>query len=68
MNLRGVEFDYKANGRHSIGVVAEEVESVFDCLVVETDGVKSVAYQNLVAVLIEAVKDLKSEIDQLRGV
>ena len=68
MNLRGVEFDYKANGRHSIGVVAEEVESVFDCLVVETDGVKSVAYQNLVAVLIEAVKDLKNEIDQLRGV
>jgi len=68
MNLRGVEFDYKANGRHSIGVVAEEVESVFDCLVVETDGIKSVAYQNLVAVLIEAVKDLKKEIDQLRGV
>ena len=68
MNLRGVEFDYKANGRHSIGVVAEEVENVFDCLVVETDGVKSVAYQNLVAVLIEAVKDLKKEIDQLRGV
>ena len=68
MNLRGVEFDYKANGRHSIGVVAEEVESVFDCLVVETDGVKSVAYQNLVAVLIEAVKDLKKEINQLRGV
>ena len=68
MNLRGVEFDYKANGRHSIGVVAEEVESVFDCLVVETDGIKSVAYQNLVAVLIEAVKDLKKEINQLRGV
>jgi len=67
MNLRGVEFDYKASGKHQIGVVAEEVESVVPCVVDETDGIKSVAYQNLVAVLIEAVKDLKKEIDQLRG-
>jgi hypothetical protein len=68
MNLRGVEFDYKANGKHQIGVVAEEVEKVFECVVDETNGIKSVAYQNLVAVLIEAVKDLKKEIDTLRGV
>jgi hypothetical protein len=32
------------------------------------DGIKSVAYANIVGVLIEAVKDLKKEIDQLRGV
>lgn len=66
MNLRGVEFDYKANGRHSIGVVAEEVENVFDCLVVETNGVKSVAYQNLTAVLIEAVKELTAQVNTLK--
>jgi len=68
MNLRGVEFDYKSNGRHQIGVVAEEVEQVVPCVIDETNGIKSVAYQNLVAVLIEAVKDLKNEIDELRGV
>ena len=68
MNLRGVEFDYKATGRHQIGVVAEEVEQVVPCVIDETNGIKSVAYQNLVAVLIEAVKDLKKEIDELRGV
>ena len=68
MNLRGVEFDYKASGRHQIGVVAEEVEEVVPCVIDETNGIKSVAYQNLVAVLIEAVKDLKKEIDELRGV
>ena len=68
MNLRGVEFDYKASGRHQIGVVAEEVEQVVPCVIDETNGIKSVAYQNLVAVLIEAVKDLKKEIDELRGV
>ena len=68
LNLRGVEFDYKSNGTHNIGVVAEEVEAEFPCLVhTDNDGVKSVAYQNIVGVLIEAIKDLKSEIDQLKG-
>ena len=66
MNLRGVEFDYKANGKHQIGVVAEEVEQVVPCVIDETNGIKSVDLGNLVAVLIEAVKDLKNEIDELR--
>ena len=67
LNLRGVEWDYKSNGTHNMGVVAEEVEKEFPCLVHEgADGIKSVAYANIVGVLIEAVKDLKSEIDELR--
>ena len=68
LNLRGVEFDYKSNGTHNIGVVAEEVEAEFPCLVhTDNNGIKSVAYQNIVGVLIEAIKGLKSEIDQLKG-
>ena len=69
LNLRGVEWDYKSNGTHNLGVVAEEIEKEFPCLVhTGDDGIKSVAYANIVGVLIEAVKDLKKEIDQLRGV
>ena len=69
LNLRGVEWDYKSNGTHNLGVVAEEIEKEFPCLVHKgDDGIKSVAYQNIVGVLIEAIKDLKSEIDQLKGV
>ena len=69
LNLRGVEWDYKSNGTHNVGVVAEEIEKEFPCLVhTGDDGIKSVAYANIVGVLIEAVKDLKKEIDQLRGV
>ena len=69
LNLRGVEWDYKSNGTHNVGVVAEEIEKEFPCLVHKgDDGIKSVAYQNIVGVLIEAIKDLKSEIDQLKGV
>ena len=54
--MRGVEFDYKESGRHNIGVIAQEVEEVFPELVLGDDP-KTVAYGNLTAVLIEAVKE-----------
>ena len=67
LNLRGVEFDYIESGEHNIGVIAQEVEKVLPDLIhtnEETD-TKSVAYGNLTAVLIEAVKELKKENDAL---
>ena len=69
LGLRGVEFDYKESGQHNIGLVAEEVEKVLPDLVHTEDstGIKSLAYQNIVAVLVEAVKDLKKEIDVLKS-
>ena len=67
LNLRGVEFDYIANDKHSIGVIAQEVEEVLPDLIHtdENTDTKSVAYGNLTAVLIEAVKELKKENDAL---
>ena len=65
--LRGVEFDFKSNGQHSLGVIAQEVEQVLPDLVSEVDGTKTVAYANLTAVLIEAVKELKAEVAELRA-
>ena len=64
--LRGVEFDYIANEKHSIGVIAQEVEAVLPDLV-EGDETKSVAYGNLTAVLIEAVKELTAEVNTLKA-
>ena len=63
--LRGVEFDYKESGRHNIGVIAQEVEEVFPDLVIGDDP-KTVAYGNLTAVLIEAVKELREEVSLLK--
>ena len=66
--LRGVEFDFIDTNKHTIGVIAQEVEKVLPDIVVtneETD-MKSVAYGNLTAVLIEAVKELKSEVASLK--
>ena len=63
--LRGVEFDYKINGVHSIGFIAQEVEKVIPELVFGDDP-KSVAYQNFVALLVEAIKELREEVTELK--
>jgi hypothetical protein len=64
LKLRGVEFTYKSHGGRSIGLIAQEVEKVLPELV-SGDKLKSVAYQNLVAVLIEAIKELNTKVDDL---
>ena len=64
--LRGVEFDYRESGRHNIGVIAQELEEVFPDLVIGNDP-KTVAYGNLTAVLIEAVKELREEVSSLKN-
>lgn len=69
LQLRGVSFDWKKDGKHSTGLVAQEVEKVYPELV-STDkvsGLKSVAYGNLVAPLIEAVKEQQKQIDALKA-
>ena len=67
--LRGVSFRWKdpAKGEGpQIGLIAQEVEKVFPALVsTDSEGYKSVSYDKLVAPLIEAVKDLKAENDEL---
>ncbi|MCW5714468.1 MAG: tail fiber domain-containing protein [Bauldia sp.] len=66
--LRGVSFDWKATGAPSSGVIAQEVESVLPSAVATgPDGMKSVAYDELLAPLIEAVKELKADNDNLRA-
>ena len=68
-HLRGVRFDIKKDdsaqkgaGKH-IGVIAQEVEKEYPELVIgdEQTGYKAVAYDKLTAVLIEAVKELKTK-------
>ena len=50
------------------GVIAQEIEAIFPDLVETRDnGYKAVKYDKLVAVLIEAVKELKSEVEELKN-
>jgi hypothetical protein len=62
--LRGVRFDWKKDGAHSIGVIAQEVEKVYPELVSTAD-YKAVDYAKLTAVLIEAVKELRHQNETL---
>ena len=69
LSLRGVEYDRNdiEGNPHQIGVIAQEVEKIIPELVSESnDGIKSVSYGNITALLIEAIKELKSEIDILK--
>ena len=52
--------------KQKIGVLAQDIEKVFPELVSESNGVKSVNYQGLVPVLINALKEQQSEIDVLK--
>ena len=65
--LRGVNFDWIETGKSATGVIAQEIEAVLPEVVSEDDnGIKHVAYGNLVGVLIEAIKELKAEIEELK--
>ena len=60
MKMRGVSFTKQAE--KGIGVIAQEVEKIIP-EVVHDGEYKSVAYGNMVGVLIEAIKELKTELD-----
>ena len=78
MDINGVEFDWSTeymeahggeddlfNRKHQVGVIAQEVEKVLPEVVADRpDGYKAVRYEQLTALLIEAIKDLKKELDE----
>ena len=71
--LNGVTFDWKRDGTPSAGVIAQEVQEVLPEAVKEVTPVKggdshlSVNYHALTSILIEAIKELKAEVEQLKG-
>jgi hypothetical protein len=64
--LRGVTFD--KDGKNSLGVIAQEVQKILPQVVIEGDDENktlSVAYGNIVGLLIEAVKELTDKVEHL---
>ena len=67
-SLRGVSYDWIESGGSEIGVLAQEVEAVLpDVVSTNDEGIKSVKYGNMVAVLIEAIKEQQAQIDELKS-
>jgi len=66
--MRGVTYNYKSelnDGQRGTGVIAQEMQQVMP-EVVEEGEYLSVAYGNIVGVLIEAVKELKEELNKCK--
>jgi hypothetical protein len=65
--LRGVSYDLRANGKHEVGVIAEEVGAVVPEIVTWEDNGKDargVDYERLTALLIEATKEQQRQFEQ----
>jgi hypothetical protein len=68
--MRGVKYTRKDTGKAGVGVIAQEMLEVCPEVVqqgIGDDDTLSVAYGNLVGVLIEAVKELTARVAQLEG-
>lgn len=66
--LNGVTFKRIDNGEYGVGLIAQEVQAVVpEAVKTDENGMLSVAYGNLVGVLVEAIKDLNREVKQLKA-
>jgi len=65
-HLSGYTFDY--NGERKTGVLAQEIKEVLpEAVYGSEDTTYSVAYGNLAGIIIEAIKELKNEIQELKN-
>ena len=63
-DMRGVSFT--KDDKKGSGVIAQELEKIAPELVNNDSEFKSVAYGNITGYLIEAIKDLKAEVEELK--
>jgi hypothetical protein len=73
--LNGCTFTYLKDGRQSAGLLAQDLEKVLPSAVIEDEAVfhgeegetyKTVQYDQVIGLLVEAVKELKAEIEELK--
>ena len=67
--INPVSFTWKDTGSLSYGVIAQEIEKVLPNIVAtnQDNGLKSVSYDQLIPILVQAIKELKIEIEHLKS-
>ena len=71
--IRGVTFDWnEKSGKiaqekgHDVGLIAQEVEKVLpEVIQIREDGIKAIAYEKVVPLLVEAIKEQQTLIENL---
>jgi hypothetical protein len=67
-SLSGVSFTWKESGESAYGFIAQEVEKVLPEIVSTSDeGIKSVKYLQLIAFLLEAIKDQEVRLTKIES-
>ena len=66
VQINGVSFNWIENNAKSGGIIAQDVEKVFPELVNDGDH-KTVNYNGLIGVLVESIKELKQEVENLKS-
>lgn len=66
-SLTGYTYTRKDTGHRETGLIAQDVQAVLPEAVKDNEGTLSLAYGNLVGLLVEAIKELRAEVDELRG-
>ena len=66
--LNGVKFNWVESNKPSLGLIAQEVERVLPQLVNDSEGVKTLNYNGIIAVLVESVKEQQNEINRLKQI
>lgn len=65
--LAGYTFNYKGREEKMSGLMADEVEAVLPEVVYNFDGdLKAIRYGNMMGLIIEAINELRSDIDELK--
>ena len=65
--MQGVRYTFDPSGKKQIGLIAQDVEKIIPEVVSIQNDYYTMSYPNLVAVLIEAVKELSSKVEDLES-
>jgi hypothetical protein len=65
LQINGVTFNWRESNKPSVGIIAQEIEKIFPELV-NGENPKTVNYNGLIGLLIEAIKEQQTEINNLK--
>lgn len=65
LQINGVTFNWRDSNKPSVGIIAQEIEKVFPELV-QGKNPKTVNYNGIIGLLIEAIKEQQTEINNLK--
>lgn len=67
--LEGVEYNWEndSDGKQQYGVIAQQVEKILPDIVTCNKGKRSVNYNFIIPFLIESIKKLSDEVEELKG-